>query len=376
MTKAASIDLLQKEVLKKAQIGRLNFPETEKLADDIFQKTKQFISATTLQRFFGLVNAKTAPSDFTLDLLSIYVGYQTFDDFEIAHNQVENLFAANPHEIVFLKLSLKNQEYKSVVDFLNLLPTLGFNGKTKVSIGRELGLHQRSCGSKTQHKLLKELTKTIQGRVYFFENFVDIDHLNGYYGNGLDYYIRSLDNKCPVKFREDLIFSNSLKALSHLKVKNGKKAFQNLYQITSRFKLNSCKILDKIGSFPCGRLLFSHVAYKKLENRFNEREQKYTIQFIEDKSKTYTDFGFIFILGQVIEALHYTKKYKEIIGYYQHFKTFIDSHYQYSYSYIPLATAVEHALLQLNLTAEEVEFEKKEPLFYYEDNLAHAKTLR
>ena len=51
------------------------------LAASIYDKTHTKISATTLKRFWGYLSEDVAPSRFTLNLLSQYVGYEDYDTF-------------------------------------------------------------------------------------------------------------------------------------------------------------------------------------------------------------------------------------------------------------------------------------------------------
>lgn len=51
------------------------------LSTRVFARTRQMIGVTTLKRLFGYVNDVTTPRTVTLDILSQYLGYKTFEDF-------------------------------------------------------------------------------------------------------------------------------------------------------------------------------------------------------------------------------------------------------------------------------------------------------
>ena len=60
----------------------ITISKTNKLSDDIYTKLKTRISATTLQRFFELITNKSQPSNHTINVLSEYVGYSSWDDLK------------------------------------------------------------------------------------------------------------------------------------------------------------------------------------------------------------------------------------------------------------------------------------------------------
>jgi hypothetical protein len=59
----------------------LNTNDCSDLSNNIFEKEKSPVSIDTLRRLFGLVETKTQPSLFTLEILSKYVGFSGYYDF-------------------------------------------------------------------------------------------------------------------------------------------------------------------------------------------------------------------------------------------------------------------------------------------------------
>jgi len=51
------------------------------LANSIFEKTRQNVSASTLMRIFGYTKSSSLPNISTLDLLAVYAGYSDFVSF-------------------------------------------------------------------------------------------------------------------------------------------------------------------------------------------------------------------------------------------------------------------------------------------------------
>ncbi len=59
----------------------LNSTDCTELSQSIFEKVKSAISSDTLRRFFDLIETKTQPSLFTMEILSKYVGFAGYYDF-------------------------------------------------------------------------------------------------------------------------------------------------------------------------------------------------------------------------------------------------------------------------------------------------------
>jgi len=75
--------LLEIKLLVEYTYGQkiLNTNDCIGLAKDIFEKIKSKLSTDTLRRIFGLIKTDTQPSLFTLEVLSKYIGFVSYDDF-------------------------------------------------------------------------------------------------------------------------------------------------------------------------------------------------------------------------------------------------------------------------------------------------------
>ena len=150
-----------------------------RLSDEVYLKTSVKLNPNTLRRFFGLVKAQYPPSTSTLTVLANYCGYQSLEELEAVKSQspseqqscnekillryLTQLFHAVP-----VRGSLDEAGYafiKYTIQFLSQCPPLidGFQ---------------------------KAIAKTKHGQAYYFEQFVNIDSLHSFYGEGLRYYIR------------------------------------------------------------------------------------------------------------------------------------------------------------------------------------------
>ena len=80
-TQDAAVTLLLEKI--EEQLGRkmMTPKDFDFLAVQVFEKTRQSISVSTLKRVWGYVSSKGAASETTLDLLSNFAGYDSFFQF-------------------------------------------------------------------------------------------------------------------------------------------------------------------------------------------------------------------------------------------------------------------------------------------------------
>ena len=107
----------------------LNINDCGNLSNSIFEKVKSSVSTDTLRRIFGLIETKSQPSLFTLEILSKYVGFDGYYDF-----------------INSIALVGKNFYYRQILDctFNKIMPFEGLQAlqKTKPCSDYYSTLHQ------------------------------------------------------------------------------------------------------------------------------------------------------------------------------------------------------------------------------------------
>lgn len=148
------------------------------LSDAIFKRTGFSINANTLRRFFGLVKSQYPASVTTLNILAAYCGASSLEDLDNYRTEREgeqkeqestillryltglfqNVVVANVNDTTFIRLT------HNTIEFLNQNPEI-------------------AC------QFQKAVVKTVNGRRFYFEQFVNIDKLNTFYGSGLRYYL-------------------------------------------------------------------------------------------------------------------------------------------------------------------------------------------
>ena len=168
------------------------------LSDEIFNKTKHQLNPNTLRRFFSLVKAEYPPSQATLTILSKYCGFQSIDDiYKIKNTETFETGNLNPDTVLHFFVSIfKETLVKGENDhtFLTLvMHAIKFLNANKFLTDRFQSM----------------IAKTELGKRYYFEQLVNIDKLNSFYGNGLRYYLKETGTL------EAEVFTSSLYVLKY-----------------------------------------------------------------------------------------------------------------------------------------------------------------
>src|SRR5688500_18463666 len=154
-------------------IGRkiLTASDCQYLCNDIYQQTKLRVSLNTLRRFFHLMKTKYQPSLFTLNLLSKYCGFSSFDDFVTHKERLCNNYTNSGSDLLnFLILLFRDFDIRGADDltYINLIHEIITNLEKWPQVIDEFQ---------------SQISKTANGQFFYYEQFVNIDKLNSYYGD-------------------------------------------------------------------------------------------------------------------------------------------------------------------------------------------------
>jgi len=168
------------------------------LSEEIYRKTMHQLNPNTLRRFFSLVKAPYPPSQSTLTILSKYCGFQSIDDiYKIKNTEAFETGTLNPDTVLHFFVSLfQDTVIKENQDntFMNMvMHSIKFLNANKFLTDRFQSM----------------IAKTAHGKNYYFEQLVNIDKLNSFYGNGLRYYDKETGTT------EASIFTSSLYVLKY-----------------------------------------------------------------------------------------------------------------------------------------------------------------
>ena len=188
--------LSQLELTVKKKV--VTFSDAKYLSEQL-AKRKLFISAHTLGRLFGIIKPYRKPYKETLNVLCKFLGYNDWEDY----NQKESLDAIDPKyfqtededgfSISLLELALVNNDIKSLENLLEQIKYTDDHYHVFYALSDLIGNYVRK--SKIQDELLEIIAKIPQGRLLFYECFVDEDNNNNYFSNALkQYYLPKITN--------------------------------------------------------------------------------------------------------------------------------------------------------------------------------------
>lgn len=169
--------LTLKELIKrKSNLNCQSFPDIMELQYQIRKNTQEYLSTPTLSRFFGLVKNGFKPSVDTLNILSRFVNYNSFEEFELLNNDQRAQRSKTSPAVqlilsIFSRIETVHPEERGLTQVLRNIHKI-------IDNDREL----RSA-------IYPFMAASDFGRKYFFEQFVNLNALNGHYGDGLKHYL-------------------------------------------------------------------------------------------------------------------------------------------------------------------------------------------
>lgn len=341
-----TVDLLKNEVEECFGKKVVSYGECCELSEEILAKTGFRINPNTLRRLFGLVKTNHLPSFATLNILSRYCGFTSIDHFqktkqtEKTNGRFEEQQILNYLTNIFKKTTVRGQNDQTFLDLCR--HTIGL-------ISLYPGLADKF------HKIV---AKTKNGQEYYFEQCVNIDHLNSFYGDGIRYYL------AEKKTTEAQIFGYSLLCFKHWLVKDDE-------MLMERFKeLEKLRLTKSVHPFVCGRyyaskLYFANATGSGVERILLDAHQMHeTIKPANDNYKLFPCFeyilgGVLVVTGHYSEAIYYLDY---ALTHYPARHTYLDAGY---YETLLLLKALALAKTKNKQDANSIYRQLKPSSFYY-----------
>ncbi|HZI54444.1 MAG TPA: hypothetical protein VFD56_12095, partial [Chitinophagaceae bacterium] len=230
---------LRKEL--ETSFGRrvLSSRDCLQMVDDIYQKTGYTINTNTLRRFFGLVRTNYNASPSTLSILLKYCGFNSIDELENISSGINTDATINKEEVhhylvaLFKNLSIE-EENNTIIESLVQ--------QTVVFLERNPSLIDR---------FQREIATSPAGQYYYFEQSVNMDRLNNYYGDGLRFYLREKNDN------EAFVFSNSIQVLRYW-LTNNSELLENAMAELAAITVNSSYPSHIYARYMAARLYYAH----------------------------------------------------------------------------------------------------------------------
>src|SRR4051812_14224097 len=137
------------------------------LSEEVYGKISLTVNSNTLRRFFGLIRSNHFPSHNTLDILSRYCGFASFDEFKSSKIHKSNANAPD-----FYSQSILNY----LVALFRYVPA-PHHGDKMFSTLVEHTIYFLQQHRELIDKFQRAVAKTINGRNYYYEQFINIDEL-------------------------------------------------------------------------------------------------------------------------------------------------------------------------------------------------------
>lgn len=281
-------------------LGRRVFSSTDCriLFNDISHQLDSSISFNTLRRFFNLMETKHEQSVYTLNILAAYCGFSSYDDFVtiVKQKPAENNGPTNQDLLLYLGMLFKETDVLDPNDytFYRLVrQTINF-----------LEYHPELID-----QFQREIVKTNNGQVFYFEQFINIDRLNSFYGEGLRYYLHEK------KTTEAQIFGNYLLCLRYWLTMD-KKSLAKHYGALLLYEPGKKTPPATNAHYYAAHLLSAHVSGTDMDTTLIKARQYYSTISLS-KENFVSVFRFYVILSH---ALLLTGQYEEALFYIDEFQ--------------------------------------------------------
>lgn len=291
--KEAFYALLRKEVEETfgKKIGSSR--DCHMLSEEVYTKISFNINSNTLRRIFGLVKSHYSPSLTTLDILSKFCGFASFDEFKKLQSSTHKV----SHEDYY-----SNSVLKYLVALFTDTSTKEFD-KTFAAVVKHtihfIQRHPELCD-----KFQRAIAKTKNGQEYYYEQCINIDALNSFYGDGLRFYLIEKNTA------EAQVLGHSLLCLRNWLSENTSEVIQHhdevvKHKLTKGFHPMLC------GRFFATKLLCASIQGLPIEKILIQAQQRHAL--IKEQSDSYRIFPYfesviapvLLLTGQPEEALYF-----------------------------------------------------------------------
>lgn len=241
MKQVNSEELLISTILRKYNLGKLNFLNIEKLAQLINQNHQFAISANTLARIAGLRKDKRNTYGYNLDGLAniLHFGtYENFDRFIKQRNAIHfNSAIDENHDFMYSYTieAIQNNDIRYLSSLEKHIEKNGIGLSSNFNVGYAIMLGCRQ--NKSPNKLLDYSISSAILTQLFYETYVDMDYLKGYFGEAMIALSRLNSSN-----NSSFLFSNSISYLCN-RSRNNISGYKKLGKMLLDIDMNFIELL-------------------------------------------------------------------------------------------------------------------------------------
>lgn len=317
---------LKKQLEKKSGISIQEFNDCKTLSDFFIQQGLA-ISAHTFARFYGLLKENHRPYTSTLNLICLYLGFESYsnfcatikDELTYALHSPTAIFGTGDYSFIALEIAIINNDWDSMKALLETIDKSIFRYQDLVIVlGNAVRAHP------LQEAIIKELTTIENGRWLFFECFVDEDDHNHYYSNALKHYYQNVNSK-PGNQLFLHCFLASKAIYNH----------QPIEKSTMGFLRNNNFSVEGLHFHEISRLFELQIL---LDHQNNQLEKRLVAQLdkIIETTSSYVHYDACWLLARSIKALAFSGMLKKAM------------------TYTPFQSLVYHRFKQINANIESI----------------------
>ncbi len=290
------LDQLKRILEEKIGFKVLEFQDCRKLSE-LLNNEKITISAHTLARFHGILKEAHRPYSSTLNLLADFSGYESYANFcsQIRQSHANALannrgISGGDFSFTALELAIQMNDWKNVQPILERFEFRCRDDKNLMTAF--LGNSVRQHPNKTE--FLKALFKIENGRLLYFESFVDEDDPDGYYSDALTTFYSGRSQGLQ-------------KNIFHACFVNTRKIYlnQNVHKKDIELLINTPLEMNEFHFHQVSRMMELRILTDARKNRIIQKMDKH-IGFILDSLSGYTKYEKCWVIARAIKAFSYS----------------------------------------------------------------------
>jgi hypothetical protein len=286
------LSTLKNEVQQTFGRSILTSRDCIELSEELYTKTREGVNPNTLRRLFGLIKSSYKPSISTLRILAKYCSYDSMEDLpSLELNKDGGDVVTNENILHFL------------VNLYREIPVNDIGNQTFFTLSKYTTLFFNR-NPKLAFQFQNHIAKTKNGQSYYFEQFINMDKLNSYYGDGLRRYVSEKATS------EAAIFTYSLLVFRYwltMETEKLEHAFRQLIDYESSKVKDSSTCARNFAS----KLFYTHAVGKATDAVINNIASFHgNFRARQDKQNNFPFFELI-----VSEALVLTGFYNEAVYY-------------------------------------------------------------
>ena len=274
------------------------------LVEDIRQKTGYSVNSNTLRRFFGLVHTQYKPSASTINIFLTYCGFDSMEDLVRIRTAPSEAKAPSEDAVLHFLLGLYRH-----------MPVTEGHNPTAESVVEQTALFLEKSPSLVD-RFHREVSRTEAGRYYYFEMSVNMDHLQGFYGEGLFYYLQTSSTN------EQRLFAHSLQVLRYW-LADEPELLEKHMQALGELKISGSCPSHILGRWMAARIFHAQLHKEPIDPILADAT-KYHVSLLAGSRNipipTYPDFELaiceaLVLTGHFDEAAEYIRRGKSLLSF-------------------------------------------------------------